>query len=234
MSNLLSVVIITKNEENFIEDALKSAQFADEVIVLDSFSIDRTCDIAKKYGAKVSQRDWKGFGEQKNLAVSLSSNDWVFVLDSDERITIDLRDEITSILKNPVFDAYHVARLNCFFGKNIKTCGLYPDYSIRLFNRLKGKFDNATVHESVKVNGKVSKLKNHMIHLAYDSVEEFKNKQKKYAQLSIKDKSIIKSLFAPCWTFIKLYILRLGFLDGRHGFLISKGYALYTFWKYSK
>lgn len=234
MSNLLSVVIITKNEENFIEDAVKSAQFADEVIVLDSYSTDRTCEIATKHGAVVSQQKWKGFGEQKNTAVSLASNDWVFVLDSDERITEDLQNEIARILINPAFDAYQVARLNHFFGKYVKTCGLYPDYSIRLFNRRIGSFDNASVHESVRLNGSISKLQNHMIHLAYDSVDEFKEKQKKYAQLSNKEKSLIRSFIAPCWTFVKLYFFRLGFIDGRHGFLISKIYALYTFWKYSK
>lgn len=234
MSNSLSVVIITKNEESFIEDAIMSAEFADEVIVIDSHSIDRTCEIAKKHGAEVHQREWMGFGAQKNIAVSLASNDWVFVLDADERITIDLKNEIMEILKNPHFDAYQVARLNSFFGKSIKTCGLYPDYSVRLFNRLKSEFDNAPVHESVQVNGQVSNLNNHMIHLAYENIEEFIEKQKKYAELSMKEKSIIRSLIGPCWTFINLYFLKFGFMDGRRGFLISKIYAKYTFWKYSK
>jgi len=234
MSNSLSVVIISKNEEDFIGEAVKSAQFAAEVIVLDSYSDDRTCEIAKKLGAKVFQKEWQGYGAQKNIAVALASNDWVFVLDSDERITAELKNEITETLVTPFFDGYKIARLNCFFGKNIKTCGLYPDFSIRLFNRLKGEFENVPVHESVRINGKVSKLKNHMIHLAYDNVEEFTKKQKKYAKLSSKEKSIIKSLIAPCWTFINLYVFKLGFLDGRHGFLISKIYASYTFWKYFK
>ena len=234
MSNLLSVVIITKNEENFIEDALRSAQFAHEIIVLDSYSEDNTCEIAKKLGAKVFKKEWLGFGAQKDFAVNLASNNWVFVLDSDERITNDLRTEIIEILKNPLFDAYQVPRLNNFFGKNILTCGLYPDFSIRFFNRLKGKFDNVPVHESVRVNGTVSKLKNHMLHLAYDNVDEFIEKQKRYAELSTKKKSFIKSIFASCWIFIRLYIIKLGFLDGKYGLLISKIYAKYTFWKYSK
>jgi len=234
MSNSLSVVIITKNEEDFIEDAIKSVQFAEEIIVLDCYSEDLTCEIAEKHGAKVFKKSWLGFGEQKNFAINLASNNWVFVLDSDERITNDLKNEIIEILINPKFDGYKVSRLNSFFGKNIKTCGLYPDYSIRLFNRLKGKFNNAPVHESVKVNGKTSKLKNHMLHLAYDNVEEFIQKQKLYADLSIKKKSLLKSIVAPCWTFIRLYFFKLGILDGKHGFLISKIYALYTFWKYSK
>ena len=234
MSNSLSVVIITKNEENFIEDAIKSAQFAEEIIVLDSSSTDKTCQIAKKLGAKVYQQQWLGFGAQKNKAIDIAANEWIFVLDSDERITLDLKMEIIETLNHPLFDAYHVARLNNFFGRNIKTCGLYPDYSIRLFKRSKGRFDNVPVHESVRVEGKVSKLKNHMIHLAFDSVDEFVAKQKKYAKLSIRRKSLIKALIAPWWTFIRLYFFRLGFIDGKRGFLISKIYAMYTFWKYFK
>jgi glycosyltransferase involved in cell wall biosynthesis len=234
MSNPLSVVIITKNEERFIKDAIKSAQFADEILVLDSGSTDDTCRIAKELGARIKNQDWLGFGPQKNKAVELAKNDWVFVLDSDERISPKLQDEILLTLINPQSDGYHAARLNNFFGKNIKTCGLYPDYSIRLFNRTKGRFNNVAVHESVQINGKVAKLKNHMIHLAYESVDEFIVKQKRYAALSHKKKNLLKALFSPCWTFFRLYFLKLGFLDGWHGFIIAKIYAQYTFWKYSK
>jgi len=234
MSNPLSVVIITKNEERFIKDAIKSAQFADEILVLDSGSTDDTCRIAKELGARIKNQDWLGFGPQKNKAVELAKNDWVFVLDSDERISPKLQDEILLTLINPQSDGYHAPRLNNFFGKNIKTCGLYPDYSIRLFNRTKGRFNNVAVHESVQINGKVAKLKNHMIHLAYESVDEFIVKQKRYAALSHKKKNLLKALFSPCWTFFRLYFLKLGFLDGWHGFIIAKIYAKYTFWKYSK
>jgi len=234
MSNSLSVVIITKNEENFIEDAIKSAQFAEEIIVLDSNSVDKTCEIAKKLGARVYQQAWLGFGAQKNKAVEIASNEWIFVLDSDERITLDLKIEIIKTLNNPLFVAYHVARLNNFFGKNIKTCGLYPDYSVRLFKKSKGRFDNVPVHESVRVDGKVSKLKNHLIHLAYDNVDEFIAKQKNYALLSAKKRSLLRAFIAPCWTFFKIYFLKRGFMDGWHGFIIAKGYSKYTFMKYIK
>ena len=234
MSNPLSVVIITKNEEIFIEDAIKSASFADEVLVLDSDSVDRTCEISKKMGARIEKHKWLGFGKQKNLAVNLSSNDWVFILDADERITSNLQRELISLLKNPLSDGYLVPRLNRFFGKNIKTCGLYPDYSLRLFKKNKGKFNDVEVHESVQIDGKVSKMKNHMIHLAYNNVEEFINKQKYYSDLSNKKKNLLKAILSPCWTFFKIYILRRGFIDGWHGFIIAKVYAKYTFWKYIK
>jgi len=234
VTNKLSIVIITKNEEKFIFDALKSAVFADEVVILDSGSEDQTCNIAKKIGARVEQQAWLGFGAQKNKAVELADNDWVFVLDADERITPELRDEIISTLKNPQFDGYRIARLNNFFGKYIKTCGLYPDYSIRLFNKNKGKFNDVAVHESVQINGRVLSLKNHMIHLAYENIDEFKVKQKRYASLSHKKRNRLKALISPVWTFFKLYFIKLGFLDGWRGFTIAKLYAQYTFWKYIK
>lgn len=234
MSNLLSVVIIAKNEENFIEDAIKSANFADEVLVVDSDSIDKTCEISIKMGARVEKHKWLGYGKQKNLAVNLSINDWVFVLDSDERITLDLQAELKNVLDSPLSNGYLVPRLNRFFGKNIKSCGLYPDYSLRLFNKSMGRFNDVDVHESVKVDGKVSKLKNHMIHLAYDNVDEFINKQKYYANLSNKKRNFFKAFLSPCWTFFKLYILKQGFIDGWRGFVIAKVYAKYTFWKYIK
>jgi glycosyltransferase involved in cell wall biosynthesis len=232
--NRLSVVIITKNEENFIADAIKSSLFADEILVLDSGSTDATCSIAKELGVKVIHQDWLGFGAQKNKAIELAKNDWVFVLDSDERITVELQLEILNTLQNPTEDGYYAARLNKFFGKNIRHCGLYPDYSIRLFNRQKGKFNNITVHESIQILGTTAKLKNHMLHLAFETVGEFTDKQRKYAKLSQKNKNLVKAFISPTWIFFKIYIIRLGFLEGWRGFVIAKVYAQYTFWKYSK
>ena len=232
--NKLSVVIITKNEENFIAGAVESAIFADEVLVVDSGSTDNTCNIAKGIGARVVQQDWLGFGAQKNKAVELAKNDWVFVLDADERFTSELQSEVLITLKNPIAEGYQVARLNSFFGKSIKTCGLYPDYSVRLFNKNQGKFNNVLVHESVQMSGSVSTLNNHMTHLAYETVDKFKIKQKKYAALSQKKKNIFKALIGPLWTFFNLYFIKFGFLDGWHGFMIAKLYAQYTFWKYIK
>jgi len=130
--------------------------------VLDSGSTDNTIEISKNLGATVMQQKWLGFGPQKNRAVTLAKNDFVFVLDSDERITDLLRDEIVELMKNPKSDGYFVARLNNFWGKDIKTCGLYPDYSMRLFNRTKAKFNDVPVHESVQLKTNIGYLKNHM------------------------------------------------------------------------
>jgi len=230
---MISVVIITKNEEKFISDAIKSALWADEVLILDSGSEDKTCEIAKKLGARVEKSEWLGFGRQKQKAVSLAKNDWVFVLDSDERITNELKNEILNELKNPKFDAYFVARLNNFWGKNIKHLGLYPDYSIRFFNKKKAKFNDRDVHESVECECKKGYLKNHMIHLAYESIEEFITKQNRYSSIGAKPNKL-KALFSPFWTFFKLYFIKLGFLEGWDGFVIAKLYSEYTFWKYIK
>ena len=230
----ISVVIITKNEEKHIKNAIQSALFADEILVLDSGSMDKTCDIAKKLGARVEHQEWLGFGCQKNKAVELASNDWVFVLDADEEITEKLRYEIIETLQSPISNGFYVARLNNFFGRDIKTCGLYPDYTIRLFNRSKGFFNELPVHESVQIQGQVSKLKNHMTHIAYESIDEFIQKQNHYSGLSPKKRNILKALISPFWTFFKLYFIRRGFLDGRHGFIIAALYSQYTFWKYIK
>ena len=230
----ISVVIITKNEERHIENAVQSVLFADEVLVLDSGSTDATCSLAGGLGARVEHQEWLGFGRQKNKAVELASNDWVFVLDADEQITEQLKDEIIETLKNPISDGFQIARLNNFFGKDIKTCGLYPDYTIRLFNRKKGAFNELPVHESVQIQGKVSKLKNHMTHMAYETIEEFIAKQNRYSGLNPKKKNIFKALFSPWWTFFKLYFIKRGFLDGKHGFIIAVLYSQYTFWKYIK
>ncbi len=232
-TNKLSIVIITKNEQKFIADAIKSSLFADEVLILDSGSTDDTVSIATELGAKVFQHEWLGFGKQKQKAVELAANDWVFVLDSDERISHKLQEEILQELQNPKFDGYFIPRVNNFFGKDIKTCGLYPDYTIRLFNRNKGKFSEAEVHESVQIIN-TSHLQNDIIHLAYDSIEEFITKQNRYSTLNHKKRNMIKAIINPYWTFFKLFILKRGFLDGWHGFVISKLYAQYTFWKYIK
>lgn len=232
-TNKLSVVIITKNEQSVIVDAIKSSLFADEVLILDSGSTDDTPNIAKQLGATVMHQEWLGFGKQKQKAVELASHDWVFVLDSDERISKELQFEILQELQNPKYDGYFVPRLNNFFGKDIKTCGLYPDYTIRLFNRKKGKFSEVEVHESVQITN-TTHLKNDIIHLAYDSIEEFITKQNRYSSLNHKKKNIVKAIINPYWTFLKLYILKRGFMDGWHGFVIAKLYAQYTFWKYIK
>jgi len=229
----LSVVMITFNSERYLRQSLKSALFADEVLIVDSGSQDRTLEIAQELGVRIYQVPWMGFGRQKQRAVELAKNDWVFVLDSDEVITEELRREVEEILESPEHNGYMVPRLNYFFGKPIKRCGLYPDYTLRLFHRGYGKFTQDEVHERVKLDGSIGYLKNHMLHYAYETVEEFIEKQNRYSSLGAKPNKL-KAVLAPLWTFFKLYFLKLGFLEGWHGFLISVLYSQYTFWKYVK
>ncbi len=233
-TNKLSVVIITQNEECVIGKAIQSARFADEILVLDSGSSDKTVDIAKDLGVRVEHQDWLGFGKQKNVAINLAENNWVFVLDSDEEITPELAHEVRKTLENPKHDGFFVARLNKFFGKYIKTCGLYPDYSVRLFDKTKSGFNEVEVHESVQLKNQAGYLSSHMLHEAYENIDEFIQKQNRYSSLHSSQKNLLKALLNPYWTFFNLYIVKKGVLDGWHGFIIAKLYAQYTFWKYIK
>lgn len=232
MLNSLSIIILTKNNEKTIKKALSSAIFADEVIVIDSGSTDDTLDIISSFNVKLVEQEWLGYAKQKQLGVDFSKNSWVFVLDSDEEITDKLQEEIKLTLQNPEKDGYFINRKNIYFGKMLNY-GLYPDRHIRLFNKNRGKFIDRSVHESVKVEGKVGYLKAHMIHYAYETISECIEKFNEYSTLGAK-KSLTKRVISPPWIFFKMYILKLGFLDGWHGYITAKLYQNYTLWKYSK
>ena len=205
----------------------------DEIIVLDNGSSDNTIEIAKTFAnVKIFTSPFIGFGPLKNLAASYASNDWIFSLDSDEVVSEGLIQEILNLAFDK--DVYFVPRLNNFFGKNIKTCGLYPDYTIRLFNKNKTKFNDVQVHESVQITKNYEYLRCDICHNAYENIEEFITKQNRYSSLNHKKKNLLKALFNPYWTFFRIYFLKRGFLDGWHGFVIAKLYAQYTFWKYIK
>lgn len=230
----LSIAMITKDAQKTIETSIKSALFADEVVVIDSGSNDSTVDICKSLGCKVIQKEWMGFGKQKQFAIKECKNEWIFVLDSDEVITKELQDEILSTVDSKTsINGYKVARLNYFFGKPIKHCGLYPDYTIRLFKKGYGTFSDDEVHEKLVIKGNVGILKNHMIHYAYDNIDDFIAKQNRYSSLNAKQNRL-KAVINPYWTFFKIYFLKRGFLDGWRGFVIAKLYGQYTFWKYIK
>jgi glycosyltransferase involved in cell wall biosynthesis len=232
MSNALSIVILTYNSEKYLQKVLNSCVFANEVLIIDSGSTDNTLQLAQNFkNVKIIHQPWLGFGKQKQRGVTLTKNDWVFVLDSDELITEELHQEITSL--DFTCKAYFVPRLNYFFGKPIKRCGLYPDYTIRLFDKNFAAFSQDEVHEKVLTKEKVGTIKNHMLHFAYENIEEFIAKQNRYSSLNKKNR-FVKAIFSPYWTFFKIYFLRLGFLEGKHGFIIAKLYAQYTFWKYVK
>ncbi len=228
----LSIVILTFNSQRYLTKVLNSTLFADEVVLIDSGSSDATLQIAQKFNnVKIVHQDWIGFGKQKQAGVEACSNDWVFILDSDEIITDELKDEILNL--DFACKAYFIPRLNYFFGKPIRHCGLYPDATLRLFDKNFARFSEDKVHEKVETKEKTAILNNHMLHFAYENIEEFITKQNRYSSLNSKNR-IVKAIFNPYWTFFKIYFLRLGFLEGWRGFVVAKLYAQYTFWKYVK
>ncbi|MBI5190016.1 MAG: glycosyltransferase family 2 protein [Nitrospirae bacterium] len=238
----VSVVIITYNEEANIRAALESANWAGETVVLDSFSTDKTVEICREYTDKVYQEAWRGFSGQKARAVSLASNDWVFVLDSDERFTPELAAEIKRLTaSDPDYDGYRCARRNHFMGREIKYGGWYPDYSVRLFDRRKGRFGDRAVHEAVVVDGAAGTLVNPMLHFTYSGVSDYLVRMDRYSSLAAdelkkagRQASATDMLFRPPLTFIKMFFMKQGFRDGMHGLVIALLYAFYTFSKYAK
>jgi len=238
----LSVVIITLNEEQNIEDALVSASWADEIVVLDSFSTDSTPEICRKYTGRFYQEEWRGFSGQKQRAVELASNDWVFVLDSDERFTDGLAKEVRGLMKDvPEFAGYSCARKNHFGGRFIRYGGWYPDYSVRLFDRTRAAFGSRPVHEAVEVDGAVGRLNHPMMHYTYRDVSDYLQRMDRYSTLAAEEMasrgrraSAWNLLLRPPATFVKMYFVKQGFRDGYHGLLIAGLYAMYTFAKYAK
>jgi glycosyltransferase involved in cell wall biosynthesis len=238
----LSVTIITHNEEANIIPCLESAKWADEIVVLDSNSTDGTVALARQFTDRVLSVPWQGFGKNKNQAVAEARMEWIFVLDADERITPALRQEIQAILQagGPA-DGYRVPRRNHFCGRFIKHLGWYPDYSIRLFRKAKGRFNEREVHESVEINGQVSTLQEPMLHYTYKSISDFVLRMDRYSTLAAQE--LLKQGRQPLWgeliwrpffTFLKLYVLQKGFLAGGDGYTLAFLYSTYNFLKYYK
>ncbi len=238
----LSVIIITKNEAARLGDCLASVNFADEIIVLDGYSTDATVEIARAYGAQVHQvADWPGFGPQKNRALALATKPWVLSIDADERVTPELQAEIVRTLAQPIYDAYQIARLSEFCGKKIRHSGWWPDYVLRLFRRELGVFDNVQVHEQVLVRGRVGKLKSWFLHFPFDDLDALVTKINRYSSdaaqmMALKGRrvGVFGLMTHSVWTFIRIYLLRRGFLDGRHGFVLAATAASGSFLRYSK
>lgn len=238
----LSVIIITKNEASNIAACLQSVSFADELIVLDSGSTDGTVEIAASLGAKVSQTtDWPGFGIQKNRALELATGDWVLSLDADERVTPALAQAIQAAMAKPQADAYRIARLSNFGGRWIRHSGWWPDYVLRLFRRGTARFKEVAVHESVLPEGPVQTLDGHFLHYPYADLESFIAKINHYSSVAAgvmhakgKKTSVLGALGHGAWTFIRHYVLRRGFLDGKEGLILAVMAGAGSFFRYSK
>ncbi|MBW1740968.1 MAG: glycosyltransferase family 2 protein [Deltaproteobacteria bacterium] len=239
----LSVVIITYNEEQNIGRCLESVQWADEIIIVDSFSTDRTIDIARKYTDKIFQRALDGYGAQKNYAISKATNTWILALDADERLTPELSEEILALFRSgePAMAAYELP-YKVFFGNRwVRHSGWYPEYHIRLFRKDKGRFKERFVHEGVEVSGPVGRLRHFVEHYTYRSISDFIQRMDRYSTLSAeayykegRHVSWTETVFRAWFTFVQMYFLKRGFLDGALGFQLAILYSYYTFVKYAK
>ena len=238
----ISATIITFNEERNVARVLESLRCCDEVLVLDSGSNDRTVEIASNLGARVVEASWHGYAAQKNIAAELASHDWILSLDADESVSEALEAEIWQIKKSgPQFDGYTMPRLAQYLGRWILHSGWYPDRKVRLFDRRKAKWVGEFVHESVTVDGRVGHLKSNLLHFTCQSLSEHLRAMDNYTTLAAQEMvsrgktiSFNHLLFDPPWTFLRTYVLQLGFLDGVEGLAIAYMAALYNFVKYSK
>jgi glycosyltransferase involved in cell wall biosynthesis len=236
----LSVFIIALDQETHIGPCLESAAFADEIVVVDTGSTDRTVEVARSYTDRIYRTEWQGFGRTKNYALDQTTGHWVFSLDTDERIPPALKDEILAVVRaGGPLAAYRVPRKNYFAGRWIRHLGWYPDYVLRLFRRGAGRFGEREVHEEVVVSGKVGHLQTPLEHYSYNSVTEYRARNERYARLAAREmaKNGRRPLpgelaWRPFFTFLKLYFLRRGFLEGALGFTLARLASRYTFLKY--
>lgn len=240
----LSIVIITRNEAELLGDCLQSVQWADEIILLDSGSTDDTVKIAEQYNAKVFiNTDWQGYGKQRQIAQRYATGDYIFMLDADERVTPELRASIESIIHNDAVpkQVYSCARRNYFLGRFMRYSGWYPDRVIRLYQNSLYRYNDNLVHESVDYgDAKIIQLHGDLLHLTCRDYFVFQRKQFNYAENWAiqsfqrgKKSSLMSAVNHGLSAFLKTWLLRRGFLDGKHGFLLACINAQYTFNKYA-
>lgn len=237
----LSIIIITKNEAINILDCINSASFADEVIVLDSGSDDGTIDLVKTTKAKLIITDWPGYGAQKNRAIDATSGDWIFSLDSDERIPEKLANEIQDAIKQNQYDVFEVSRRSLFVSKFMNHCGWRPDFTKRLFKKSVARFSDHNVHEHLETSHKHGRLKGSLIHYSYRDFETVLEKMNNYSTAGALDAlnaskkgSLKKAIARGMWAFIRTYFIRAGFMDGREGLILAIVNAETTYYKYLK
>lgn len=238
----ISAIIITKDEEHSIRECLQSISWVDEIIVVDSESKDQTLKICKEFRAKIFTKSWQGFGPQKNEAIKHAKYKWILSIDADEIITPELKKEIIAITKsNNPSEAYSICRRSFYCGRLIKFSGWQSDFVVRFFQKKFCKFSNDLVHEKVLVNGVTLKTKSYMIHNAFENFEEVIKKINVYSSLSAsmfykknRKSSLKKAILHAFWSFIKTYIIKLGFLDGKYGFMLSISNAEGTYYRYIK
>jgi len=241
----LSSITIAKNEEKNIERCIESLKGVvdDIVVIVDSTSNDKTKDICSSYkNVYCESTDWKGYGETKNYALSKTQNDWVLWIDADEELTPELKEELIKFKKStPTYNSFYVARRAFFLGKWIKHSGWYPSRVIRLFNKNYASFNDKSVHENITVLGDSGKLNHDLNHYTDPNIEHYFKKFNTYTTLAANDlfdsgkkARLIDIIIRPLFLFTKMYIFRLGFLDGLHGFILALFSSFYVFTKYCK
>ncbi len=235
-----SVAIITKDEEQRLPDCLRSVAFSGDIVVIDSGSSDKTVEIAQKFGCRVYQEDWKGYGPQKNSAIQKCRNEWVLLLDADERLSAGSKELIAEVLKAPSADAYTFRRRNYLHGRWMKHSGYWPDLQIRLVNRLHGSFDG-TIHERWVTEGPVKDLAVCIEHYAFAGYSDMLKTLNEYSTVIAKElyaSGRRVTFFAPVYhgagMFIKIYLIERGFLDGMDGLVTALTKAGGSFFKYAK
>lgn len=238
----LSVVVITLDEAERLRASLESVAWADEIVVVDAESTDKTVQIAREFTDRVFCRPWDGFVAQRRFAVEQARGDWLLVLDADEEVSPALRDEILAVLErggDPV--AYRVPRRNLFWGRWVRHGGLYPDWQFRLVRRGHARYAERAVHEALEVAGPVGRLRGALVHRSYRDVADFLARADRYATLAAEDAvragrraGIHDLVLRPLGRFLGMYVVRLGFLDGWRGFLLATLYAYYVFIRAAK
>jgi len=238
----LTVTVIAWNEEERLRACLESVAFADEIVVVDAESSDKTASLAREFTDKVWVRPWPGFAAQKNFALDQATGQWVLSLDADERVTPELAARIRSIVTaQDVAAGYLIPRRNIFWGAWVRHGGLYPDYQLRLFRRGAGRFAENAVHESMRVDGPVQTLAEPLLHQSYRDLEDFVRRSNRYSTLAAADwlrrgraVSVSGLIMKPLGRFLSMYIMRRGFLDGWRGLVLAVLYAEYVFLRMAK
>ena len=242
----LSVAIVSLNEEANLGRTLESVKWADEIVVVDSGSTDRTCEIARQYCAKVVVEPWRGYAAQKNFAIEHCTKTWVLSLDADEEISFGLAQEMRNAISDPnAMDGYRMPRLNLFLGRELRHGGFFPDPKLRLFRRGMGFVTGRDPHDRVELRNvsknRIGRFRNPMVHYTYPTLYLYLEHMNRYSTVwnevegaKPQGFSVNAIVLRPLATFIYNYFIRLGFLDGREGLLLHMYHAGYVSWKYAK
>ena len=243
----VTALLPTCNEEQNILECIASVSWVDEIFVVDSFSRDRTPALARSAGARVIQHEYVSSAAQKNWAIPQCRHDWVLIVDSDERVTLELRREIIEILRadlidpGSVKDGYRIARMNHFMGRPVRYCGWQNDTCLRLFRAARGRYQDRMVHADVIIDGRTGRLREKMMHYTFTGFEQYMNKFERYTTLAAGDRHHVTGkigwpqlVLRPAARFLKQYFIKRGFLDGRVGLIVCGLASFSVFMKYAK